>query len=414
MVKGLRGSKSSLKMIPTYVERPSGNEKGKFIALDLGGTNFRVLELELKGKRKIKKPVVATFALKRKHMRGTGKALFDFIAGSIKTFMRRYNLDTRERFDVGFTFSFPVKQRGIAEGVLIRWTKGFRASGVEGKNVVELLNDSLKRKGIKNSKVIALANDTVGTLVARSYKDPNCDVGVILGTGTNACYCENVSNIARSKGKKTRSGKMVINIEWGNFNKVCRTQYDKKLDRISHNTGEQILEKMVSGMYLGEITRLILKDLARRKYILGKTNQLVLNKRGIIKTEYMSSIEGDRSKNLSKTKRVLKKIGILNSKYEDRKLIKKVCSVISRRAARVSAAAMAATVTKIDPTLSKRHTIAIDGSVYEKYPGFSKKIKATLNECFKKKSRNIKLTLAKDGSGKGAAIIAAVSRYAAG
>jgi len=157
-----------------------------------------------------------------------------------------------------------------------------------------------------------------------------------------------------------------------------------------------------------------LKDLARRKYILGKTNQLVLNKRGIIKTEYMSSIEGDRSKNLSKTKRVLKKIGILNSKYEDRKLIKKVCSVISRRAARVSAAAMAATVTKIDPTLSKRHTIAIDGSVYEKYPGFSKKIKATLNECFKKKSRNIKLTLAKDGSGKGAAIIAAVSRYAAG
>ena len=35
---------ASVKCFPTYVQYlPSGNETGRFLALDLGGTNFRVL-----------------------------------------------------------------------------------------------------------------------------------------------------------------------------------------------------------------------------------------------------------------------------------------------------------------------------------------------------------------------------------
>ena len=56
MVKGLAGDESSLKMIPTYAGMPTGKEKGRFIALDLGGTNFRVLELTLKGDGTIGRP----------------------------------------------------------------------------------------------------------------------------------------------------------------------------------------------------------------------------------------------------------------------------------------------------------------------------------------------------------------------
>ena len=49
--KGLRKethSNSSVKCFPTYVrELPTGHECGKFLALDLGGTNFRVVLMEI-------------------------------------------------------------------------------------------------------------------------------------------------------------------------------------------------------------------------------------------------------------------------------------------------------------------------------------------------------------------------------
>ena len=39
---------ASVKCWPTYVRKlPNGEEQGRFLALDLGGTNFRVLSLEL-------------------------------------------------------------------------------------------------------------------------------------------------------------------------------------------------------------------------------------------------------------------------------------------------------------------------------------------------------------------------------
>ena len=364
MKKGLSGKKSSLKMLPTYVKRPKGTEKGEFLALDLGGTNFRVLALRLKGKRKISVLGSKKFILKKRHTGNTGKALFDFIAGCIKTFMKENGIDTAEKHNIGFTFSFPMKKRRISSGILFRWTKGFKARGVEGKDVVKLLNESLKRKGLSRTRVVAIANDTVATLVAKSYEDGTCDVGVILGTGTNACYPER---------------RMIINIEWGNFNKIRLTPYDRKLNYLSQNPGEQILEKMISGMYLGKLTRLVAKDLIR--------DTIPKN----FKSEHMSIIEADTSKNLSR----------------DRKLLKKICAIVSTRAARLSAAAIASVVTKIDPYLSRTHTIAIDGSVYEKHHGFSRRVKATLKEIFGRKTNNIKLSLTRDASAKGAAIIAA-------
>ena len=249
MARGLAGENSSLKMIPTYVGMPTGNEKGRFIALDLGGTNFRVLELTLGGGRKIGRTNMMKFALGKEQITGSAEIFFDFIADSVKIFLRKYKIPDTAKINLGFTFSFPIRQTGIASGILICWTKGFEARGVVGNDVVGLMNEAFARRGIKNVKISALVNDTVGTLVAKSYEDPDCDVGVIIGTGTNACYPE---------------ARTIINIEWGNFNKLTSTVYDRQLDEESDNPGEQILEKMVSGMYMGEVTRLILRDLATK------------------------------------------------------------------------------------------------------------------------------------------------------
>jgi len=401
MEKGLAGELSSLKMIPTYIEMPTGKEKGEYIALDLGGTNFRVLELDLYGSGKTGAVKMMKFALQKKHMTGTAEDFFDFIATCVGLFLKKHKLSGAGKLDLGFTFSFPIRQTSASSGILMCWTKGFEVSRVVGKDVVKMMDEAFARKGIGNIRISALVNDTVGTLASKSYRDPNCDVGVIIGTGTNACYPEELSKIGKWRGPGNRTGKMVVNIEWGNFNKLKPTSCDKELDERSDNPGRQILEKMVSGMYLGEVTRLVLKEAG------------LSLKENSFETEYLSIIEADKSRALRKTAGILAKLRPgLKLSAEERSGVKKICEIVSRRAARISASCISAIVTRIDPGVSGRHTIAIDGSVFEKHPTFSKNMRNALREIFGEKASRIKLTLAKDGSGEGAAIIAAVAASA--
>ncbi|MFH1453158.1 MAG: hexokinase [Armatimonadota bacterium] len=408
MQKGLSGFASSLKMIPAFVDKPKGTEKGKFLALDLGGTNLRVLAVELDGKGSSNISAVSKFILPKKAMTGKGEELFDFIAECIEAFLDENGISKTKKYDLAFTFSFPVEQTNIAAGKLIVWTKGFTAKGVEGKDVIILLNEALKRKGIKCIQVAALANDTVGTLAAKSYNDPNCDMGVILGTGTNACYPEKIANIKKWRGVDPK-GTMVINMEWGNFNKLRFTPYDKEVDDESLNTGCQYLEKMVSGMYLGEITRIIICDLIKRGLIFNDPDCKVFIKKDSFQTEDMSLIASDESANYSSIEEFLTLKGITEVTLHDKLAMKKLCQFVSTRAAKVAAGAISAVITWIDPKLKNSHTVGVDGTLYEKYPRFSNIMIEVFQSLFKEKASRIKLALAKDGSGKGAAIIAAIA-----
>jgi hexokinase len=50
MARGLTINDSTLRMIPSHVvRRATGQEKGQYLALDLGGSNFRVCEVNLEG-----------------------------------------------------------------------------------------------------------------------------------------------------------------------------------------------------------------------------------------------------------------------------------------------------------------------------------------------------------------------------
>lgn len=411
MDRGLSGPgrAGSLKMIPTYADKPTGKEKGKYIALDLGGTNFRVVSLVLKGCGISSDHHVMKFKIRKKYATSTGKRLFGFLAKSVKRFIRENRISLSQRIDLGFTFSFPVKQTGIASGTLVAWTKGFSASGVEGRDIVRLLKISLEREGIDNVSVAALTNDTVGTLAARSYSDGDCDIGVIIGTGANACYVEDVRKIKKLKSGYRKRGTMVINMEWGNFNKLRTTRYDRQLDRESNNPNAQMLEKMVSGLYLGEICRLIMKGLISRKILFGGVTSPEFNRKMFFEGEFVSQVMSDRTRGMTGVRALLRKSGIKETSLRDRETVRKICEIVSVRAARISAAAIVAVVTKMDPYMRRRHTIAIDGSVYEKLPGFSERIKESIEELSGRSSGKIKIMLTKDGSGYGAAIIAAVA-----
>ena len=63
--------------------------------------------------------------------------------------------------------------------------------------MVGMLNKSLADIGVTNVKVVAIINDTTGTLVAGSHDYPDTAIGLILGTGTNGSYMEKAHRVVR-------------------------------------------------------------------------------------------------------------------------------------------------------------------------------------------------------------------------
>lgn len=421
MTDGLSGRKSSLQIIPAYVPAPTGQEKGEYYALDIGGSNLRVLRVRLEGDGKYTVVGSKTFAFRDEHKQGNADGLFGFIGECVEEFLTEQGVNKDTRIVAGLTWSFPVKQTGIASGIHKFWTKGWNTKGVEGGDPVQLLysafgrNETLKDFDIN---IAALCNDTVGTFAAGRYVDPDCMEGVILGTGTNASYPESMSNILKWEEADEVIKEMCINQEWGAFDKIILSNWDRILDKESKNPGAQILEKQVSGMYLGEITRLILKDLIAENMLFNKKSSPAFldkedendPKKGF-KTEYLSRICSDSTSNLTDVDLLLQELGISNSTIAHRQLVKHICQLVAMRSTRLSAAIMLATITKNDPELKLRdsYAIAIDGSLYERFPFFKEQIDIAFKEILGEKAAKIRTFLTKDGSGIGAAILASVA-----
>merc|ERR1719483_1501290 len=100
-------------------------------------------------------------------MIGHGTLLFDHIARCLGEFVEDRGIQS-ETLPLGFTFSFPLEQEGLAMARLVRWTKGFNCEGVEGEDVVRLLQEALERRGDVNIEVCAILNDTTGCLMRSS------------------------------------------------------------------------------------------------------------------------------------------------------------------------------------------------------------------------------------------------------
>ena len=171
MKQGLQKHSQTLKMIPSFVVNlPKGTETGQYLALDLGGTNFRVCLVNLNGDGQVEMDF-EKYQVSEQQKTSSGTELFDFFAQCVKDFVQKHNLDGKE-IPLGFTFSFPVNQTKINEGRLIKWTKGFTASGVEDNDVVELLKMAFERKRV-NVVIKAVVNDTVGTVMSHAYSKPD-------------------------------------------------------------------------------------------------------------------------------------------------------------------------------------------------------------------------------------------------
>ncbi|CAH1767704.1 14911_t:CDS:2 [Entrophospora sp. SA101] len=411
MNKGLENNGMTVAMIPSFVTGSlTGKEIGTSLALDLGGTNLRICQIDFKkeGKHRIKQQ---KYKMSENLKRSEACKLFEFIADCVDKFLSEEfdsDLSMGEKLKLGFTFSFPVEQTAINKGKLLHWTKGFDCPGAVGNDVVFMLQESLNFKGVP-VEVVALINDTVGTLLAHSYEHPNTLLGVIFGTGTNGAFLEKISNIKKLKDFTDTEEKMIVNIEWGAFDNERKvlplTMFDNKLDRESINPREQIFEKMISGMYLGPITQNILLNLIDRGLLFGGFSSQIFNKHYSFETAYMSTIEDDKSPNLENTRKVLEELlNIPSTTLTDRQIVKKSCQLVGLRAARLSAAALAGVITHCD-VIECGCDIGIDGSLFESYPNFKARIYAVLGELFGSNSEKIMISLARDGSGIGAEML---------
>ncbi|XP_066278012.1 hexokinase-4-like isoform X1 [Branchiostoma lanceolatum] len=421
MEKGLKketNPEATVKMLATYVRAvPDGTESGDFLALDLGGSNFRVLHVHIEKGAKDVRLQSDSYAIPESIMTGSGEQLFDYIADCMGKFLEKIEMKDK-KMALGFTFSFPCKQQGLDCASLIKWTKGFSAAGVEGEDVVRLLRDAIKRRGDFDTDVVAVVNDTVGTMMACGLADHDCLIGLIVGTGSNACYMEKLDNVEIWEGDRGEPNQVVVNMEWGAFGEDgalddLRTAYDREIDEHSINKGQQIYEKMISGMYMGELVRLVLLEMTKQMLVFGGRTSPDLETRGTFLTKYVSEIEectylrepiGD----MGPTMKILHSLGLKHATETDCGTVREVCRAVSTRAAHLVSAGISAIVNKMG---RERVAVGVDGSVYKYHPHFKELMTQTIDKLT---HSDVKLMLSEDGSGKGAALVTAVACRLAG
>ncbi|KAL6710037.1 hypothetical protein ACN47E_009828 [Coniothyrium glycines] len=297
---------------------PTGKETGKFLSIDVGGTNLRVGFIELTGEKNepaqdqparsstVDENVFAH--IKRSHDKNwpigdhlkmdQAEDLFTWIGDCIAEVVRdaleeQAALDNvtsplGDEIPLGITFSFPMAQTSISEATLLPMGKGFAITS--DLNLGKMLLDGYaphcedlqpdsnasQPQKLPRIRVAAITNDTVATFASLAYAvkaAPNSRVamGLIVGTGTNATVPMKVEHLHPEKQKALSnsgaSGTVVINTEWtikGTDKPLVdlniKTRWDAMLDADSDAPGFQPFEYMTSGRYLGEIVRLVFVD----------------------------------------------------------------------------------------------------------------------------------------------------------
>ena len=265
MEKGLKGEKSSLMMIPTYVGVNGKIPEGaKAIVLDAGGTNFRggIVTIPPAVEDKCNQPMPGTKG------EVDVESFYNAFASEVK------RLDGKATVEkIGWCFSYPAEATSDLDARLVRWTKNIEAPGVVGQYVGKEL---LARTG---GKSIAVVNDTVATLLAAKAtegdKTYSSYIGFILGTGTNTAYVEKNRNIAKLPDADPE-GSMIINAESGSFDKAPDSVFDKAVDAKSGNPGFGLFEKKIAGAYLGQLGLEIYKAAAKEGLFSAKAASAIL------------------------------------------------------------------------------------------------------------------------------------------
>jgi hexokinase len=210
-------------------------------------------------------------------------------------------------------------------------------------------------------------NDTVSTLLAgqaaTAGREFDTYIGYILGTGTNACYIEENKNITKTANLDLK-GNQIINIESGNFNLMPRTDIDVAFDNTTKLPGRYTFEKMISGGYFGGLCTTALK-MAAAEDVFSAESKVKMKEMGELTSEEVNKFVCgiDLPANTLSA--------VLVSK-DDKTAAAEIINVMITRAAKLTAASLAAVILKTGKGKSsdKPVLMTIEGTTFYKMNNF--------------------------------------------
>lgn len=260
-------------------------------------------------------------------------------------------------FRLGFTFSFTFKNQTLGSGIMLQWDKGWDIPDALGRDPAKMLQDAIDKFNLP-VKVAAVISDSVGSLMARSYTSSTVSttlLAAIFGTGTNAAYFERRENVHKAPPISSSEvhSLMILNTEWGAWADsdpsilTSETEYDQTLDYASSNTTKQIFEKRISGLYLGELLRLITLQMFEQNLftMVPSNSSSPLFVPYSIDSVLLSYMERDQHESLDSSREAISShLGVSNVSYNDAYALRSIGQCIVRRSARLAGAAMGAII----------------------------------------------------------------------
>lgn len=223
--------------------------------------------------------------------------------------------------------------------------------------------------------------------------------------------CRNIPKLEDSG--LAEDAKMIINTEYGAFDNDRKilplTPLDRHIDENSARPGTQIYEKMVAGLYIGEMLRLVLITLSEEGRIFKGQDITRLREAKSVEAMFLSIAELDTSEDLKDTREEFQENLGLSPSLEDLKICQYLISLISKRAARLYACGIAAICKKNNACQCH---VGVDGAVFNKYSGFKSRASQALREIFDVAPDDLELIAlnpSENGSGVGAALAAVLA-----
>ncbi|PWW77674.1 actin-like ATPase domain-containing protein [Tuber magnatum] len=460
---------ASNQFLPTPIRAlPTGEEKGRFLALDLGGTNLRVAVVRLYGGDGLKVCTQRSWSIPEHFKSGAAEVLFRWVADRIGDVVGEYLGDVgseeRERIlsegmELGITFSFPMEQTTHDSALLMPMGKGFTFTTTNDLSSLlkmaydDLLSTTTPAHPLPKLDIVSITNDSISTLLSAAYlhhstENTRAAAGIIAGTGTNAtCLCP-VSKLPASKQPTSgpSTGAILVNTEWSIRGtapplKPYTTTWDVQLDLENEKPGFQPFEEMVGGRYLGELVRLVCLDLfsnvpksqlpEKMKLRYGLDTRLCSAVEASVNDDEALSLlqdyfDPDTSSTSSTATATTTTTGEDPEGWKwdppSAASFRRISTAVSTRAAALVAAATIGVLGVNDEL--KRHAekevlVCYTGTVLEKYPTFRERCEGFMMEVVERwvvegrippapsgKRRAVRLAEAKDGGIVGAAVLA--------
>ena len=341
MTRGLKGEKSSLFMIPTFLSPEAGEIADQdLIVLDAGGTNLRV------GSVSFSDGVATGVEFQKYPLPGTERelecdAFFDAVAEKLAPY-----LDRSEK--IGFCFSYVAHCMENKDAKLEAFCKEVKVKGAEGVEICRALKAAIARRGVKTQYSAVQLNDTVATLLggmaATEREKYDGYIGFILGTGTNGCYVENTAAVEKYKGSAYTAPTMIVNMESGCYAGFAKGEIDRAVDAASAIPGDHQAEKLISGAYMG----VIMAEALRRAGLMTD------GRREIPMPDVNAFLAGEKS--------------ILDRLVSDKAKARQIVEGIYSRTARLMAVVYGAIALHTGRGTEKPMAIVLEGSTYQKSP----------------------------------------------